>query len=247
MDHEILLTVLSVCVLTASVFSGCSKNKQADTETKNADRNNSSATNQITTPQNASDNNSGAGDIKNLKYELGKLPSGVKYDGKVVAGATWEDDNGQNVFIITETEIKRQDADNRMKELFGYQYIVNGENAKQLWKIYDFIKDCPVDVTLSYMPKSISVTDLDKNGIAETTFIYRMACKGDVSEDDMKLIMHEGENKYAIRGTMKLEMEGKTYGGKTNIDPSFDNAPKEFLEYAKGVWSKFQTEKMGNY
>lgn len=240
-------TVLPACVLALLIITGCSKeNKQTDTETKKDARQNTTETNTITTPQNASDKNSPAGEIKNLSYELTKLPAGVKYEGKVVAGAKWEDDNGQNIFLVTETEIKNQDTDNRMKELFGYQYIVNGDNANGLWKINDFIKDCPVDVTLSYMPKSISVTDLDKNGIAETTFLYRMSCKGDVSEDDMKLIMHEGENKYAIRGTMKLEMEGKAYGGTTNIDPSFDKAPKEFLEYAKELWSKFRTEKLGN-
>jgi len=73
-----------------------------------------------------------------------------------------------------------------------------------------------------------------------------MSCKGDVSEDDMKLMMHEGETKYAIRGSMKLKMGGETYGGKMNVDASFDKAPKEFLDYAKEQWNKFQTEKIGN-
>jgi len=239
---KLKLNIPAVFFFALVIFIGCSKNKQTDNESKKNESHGNHTSN-ITTPQNASDNSSQTDGIRNLSYEPGRLPDGVKYDGKVVASAKWEDDNGQNYLLISETEIKNQDKDSRMKELFAYQYIVNGENAKQMWKIYDFIKECPVDVTLSYMPKSISVTDLDNNGIAETTFIYRMSCKGDVSEDDMKLIMHEGETKYAIRGTMKLILEGQTYGGTTNIDPSFNTAPKEFLDYAKGMWSKFQTEK----
>jgi hypothetical protein len=116
-----------------------------------------------------------------------------------------------------------------------------------LWKTNDFVKECPVDVTLEYMPKSISITDLNKNGIAESIFIYRMSCKGDVSADDMKLLMHEGDTKYAIRGTMNLFINGEeSEKGSMTVDASFDKAPKEFLEFAKAEWKKFQTEKVGN-
>ena len=97
------------------------------------------------------------------------------------------------------------------------------------------------------MPKSISITDLDKNGIAESIFIYRMSCKGDVSADDMKLLMHEGETKYALRGTMNLFVNGEnTQKGEMKVDDSFDKAPKVFLDYAKIQWTKYQTEKVGN-
>lgn len=232
------------------IISSCKKdNKTSDTEKKSDQTSQNQSTEQKqqqnttnTNPQNAG----GDIEIKGLTYDIGSVPKDIKYSGKIVASAKWTDKNGDNYIIVTETEMKNQDADNRAKELFGYHYTVNGDNTKQLWKINDFIKDCPVDVTLEYMPKSLSVTDVDKNGVAETTFLYRMSCKGDVSEDDMKLMMHEGETKYAIRGSMKLKMGGETYGGKMNVDASFDKAPKEFLDYAKEQWNKFQTEKIGN-
>lgn len=232
------------------IFTACNKNnKTADSEKKTGG-DNSQTTQQNTqnTPQTTTSNSQNADGesdgITDLTYDDVRLPSGIKYDGKVVASAKWNDSNGENYLIVTEGAEKNQSDDNRMKEMFGYQYVVTEGNAKQLWKINDFIKDCPVDITLEYMPKSISVTDLDKNGIAETTFLYRMSCKGDVSEDDMKLMMHEGESKYAIRGSMKLKMAGETYGGKMSVDASFDKAPKEFLDYAKEQWNKYQTEKL---
>lgn len=244
------MKILLALFVSLALFSGCGKNnkisesekKTEDKKTENTEQTKQPEGTNNTDPQNAGDNGS---DFTGLTYDV-KLPSGIKYDGKVVASAKWTDKNGENYIIVTEGEEKSQNNDERMKEMFGYQFTVKGDDVKQLWKINDFIKDCPVDITLEYMPKSLSVTDLDKNGIAETTFLYRMSCKGDVSEDDMKLMMHEGDTKLAIRGSMKLKMAGETYGGKMSVDKSFDDAPKEFLNYAKEQWNKFQTESIGN-
>jgi len=56
--------------------------------------------------------------------------------------------------------------------------------------------------------------------------------------------MHEGKDKYAIRGTRLIVVQGaKPYGGEIKVDPSFDNAPAGFLDYAKKQWKKFEKEK----
>ncbi len=173
--------------------------------------------------------------------EVSKLPDNVKYEGKIVAGCKWEDKNGANVILVTEMPEKtttKSGDEFKSKTLYGYHFIIGNEN-KQLWKIQDFVNDCQLDMNLSYIAKSLSLTDLDNNGIAETTFLYQMSCKGDVSPDDMKLMMHEGDKKYALRGSMKLKMEGETYGGEMTVDASFKSAPKEFLEYAKKQWNRF--------
>jgi hypothetical protein len=197
-------------------------------------------------PDNTANAQTSGNGLRNISYEPGRLPASVKYGGRVVAGATWEDNNGRNLLIITETEEVKQKEDFRMKELFAYQFIVNGEETRLLWRLNDLVKDCPVDITLNFIPKSLTITDLDNNGIAENTLIYKMSCKGDVSPDDMKLIMHEAETKYAIRGMMLLETPEGKFGNDMKVDPSFDKAPKEFLPYAKDEWEKFKTEKLGN-
>lgn len=237
---KILLTLL----ITTAIFTSCGKKDDVKTtDTPKKDSNTQTKTETTTKTDTLGKNNS-AGGIKNISYEPGKLPESVKYEGKIVAGARWEDKNGQNVLIICETEISSK-GDERTKELFAYQYIINGEDSKMLWKVNDFVKDCPLDLSLSLIPGSVTVSDINKDGIAENTFLYRMSCKGDVSPDDMKLIMHEGENKYAIRGERILLMDGKKYGGTMNTDPSFNKAPSGFFAHAREQWKKFETEKAG--
>ena len=130
------------------------------------------------------------------------------------------------------------------KEFFGYQFLVKGDTAELLWKIQDIVKECDADLTLDYIANSLSVTDINKNGIGESTFLYTLGCRSDVSPLGYKLLMHEGKDKYAIRGTRLIVMKGaKPYGGEIKVDPSFDNAPVGFLDYAKKQWKKFEKEK----
>ncbi|MCX7877980.1 MAG: hypothetical protein N2510_04975, partial [Ignavibacteria bacterium] len=86
---------------------------------------------------------------------------------------------------------------------------------------------------------SLGITDVDNNGTGESTFLYRISCRGDVSPEGLKLIMHEGKNKYAIRGNMLLEFNGEKLGGEGNPDNAFKNAPEVFLEHAQEMWEKF--------
>jgi len=241
---KILLIILLLIFILA-----CSKEQKTTPDAKKDSVPEKPKAEQITKTalQNAgSDSTKPESSISKIEYGISKLPATLTgYQGKIVAMAKWEDKTGANVVLITETE-EKTNGDERSKELFGYQYIITDKENKLVWKINDFEKDCPLDLKLQYIDKSITITDLDKNGIGESTFLYRMTCTGDVSPDDMKLIMHEGETKYAIRGEMKLTIKGEgTYGGKMNVDPSFDKAPEEFLEFAKRQWNKFREEKAG--
>jgi hypothetical protein len=236
------MKLLFALFVSLAVFTGCGKNKTDDSATKK-DSTTQNTNSNTTTPQNAGDtknpvdtsNSGSSSSLINIEYGVSALPPTLKgYNGSIVAMAKWEDKLGANVLFLTETEEQSKD-DNRSKELFAYHYTITDKENKLVWKINDFIKE------------SISITDLDKNGIAESTFLYKMSCKGDVSSDAMKLMMHEGEAKYAIRGEMNLVMNGESLQkGKMTVDTAFDKAPKEFLDHAKEQWNKFNTEKIGN-
>lgn len=179
--------------------------------------------------------------LSDVKYNLKNIPKSAGYSGKIVASASWNDRNGFNILLVTETKEKdnsnSNDIDARLsKELYGYQYIAGNESSVQVWKIQDYVKDCNAALELFYVKGSLSVTDINNDGVGESTFMYVVDCLGDVSPMGLKLMMHEGKDKYAIRGNTVVGSQG----GDMKIDSSFDSAPSGFLDYAKTQWKKYR-------
>ena len=193
-----------------------------------------------------------------MDFNKKDIPSDVKYDGKIIDGKRWMDKNGENIIILTKTGVKRSnsgrggpnDGELQSAELFGYNYIKKNGEWSLLWKISDNITKCDFDLTLDFINKSLTVTDINNNGIAESTFLYKLSSRSDVSPSELKLMMHEGETKYALRGNMYInipgngEFQGMKEGGDYKVDKAFEDAPSGFLDYAKEQWKKFKTEKL---
>jgi len=129
--------------------------------------------------------------------------------------------------------------DQQSQSIYAYCFRKEAGNWVQKWIVRDGIAACEVDATCQFYPGSLSVTDADNNNAAEVCFLYHLSCKGDVSPDDKKLILYEGQTKYAIRGSAILEMNGQREGGQKNVDPSFQKAPESLLALANARWDKF--------
>lgn len=187
-------------------------------------------------------------DVKFINQE--KLPKGVLFEGKFLDAVKWTDGIGDNIVVRTETGIHvsekytHDDNDGYDAEVFAYHYLVEKDTVKLLWKVYDYISDCPVDIEAEFFKDTFPVTDSDNDDIAEVWLMYKKACHGDVSPCIMKIIMYEDRQKYAIRGENKVfggtDDKGKKYyiGGDYTFDSAFDKGPKEFLDYAKKLWQK---------
>jgi hypothetical protein len=184
--------------------------------------------------------------IKTQEAKLTDLPPNA-YKGKVVKSLSWTDKNGAHILVLTEVapflSQKRKNGDDYYDaELYAYLYIKKGGTYQLSWKVTDFIRQCFFDITTTFQTNALAITDLDGNGTAETWLVYRLACRSDVSPSTMKLIMYEGDRKYAIRGTCKLVMGDESYGGEMNIDSNFKNGLKVFREYAEKKWKEFEKE-----
>lgn len=182
--------------------------------------------------------------IKTTKIEASKLPVGVKYEGKVKTALGWKDNAGEHIVLIAETGIYqnkkfKHENDGSDAELLGYHYIVTPNKAELVWKVYDFIKDCPLDIEASFIKNTFQVTDLNKDGNAEIWLMYKTVCHGDVSPCDMKIIMYEDKQKFAMRGQNRIQFSEKEFmGGEYKFDQAFNAGPKEFREFAKNLWNK---------
>lgn len=189
------------------------------------------------------------------KIDSTQFPSAVKYEGFVKNAVRWKDKFGDNIVITTETgyhinkKFEHETEDGSDAELFAYHFIVSGNEVKQTWRVYDFISDCPVDIVASFVKNSFQVTDLNNNGIAETWLMYKTTCHGDVSPCDMKIIMYEGNQKYAMRGESRVQVglydngEKQFIGGEFKLDENLKKGPKAFKEFALKLWKDNLIEK----
>lgn len=171
------------------------------------------------------------------------IPHGIKYTGHIVNAVRWTDSLGDNIVITTETgpyASKNATEDGYSDAaLYAYHYLAQQDSFKLTWKVYDFTKDCPVDIKADYIKKTFAVTDLNNDGKAEVWLMYKTICHGDVSPSNMKIIMYESNRKYAIRGTNRVKAsETETEGGEYTLDEAFKNAPAIFKLYAENLWKK---------
>ncbi|MFD2938624.1 M949_RS01915 family surface polysaccharide biosynthesis protein [Flavobacterium notoginsengisoli] len=191
------------------------------------------------------------------KIDSTQFPESIKYEGFIKNAVRWKDKLGDNIVVTTETGYHinpkfEHESDGSDAELFAYHFIVSGNKAKQTWKVYDYIADCPVDIVASFVKDTFQVTDLNHNGIAEIWLMYKTICHGDVSPCDMKIIMYEETQKYAMRGENKVQVgvydngEKQFIGGKFKFDENFTNGPKVFKEFARKLWNENLMENWEN-
>ncbi|MBL0737748.1 hypothetical protein JI750_12655 [Flavobacterium sp. GN10] len=179
-----------------------------------------------------------------------QFPKLLKYEGFVKNAVRWKDKLGDNIVITTETGNYRNEKfqhefdEGGDAELFGYHFLVKNGQPVQTWKVYDYIQDCPVDIVASFVKDSFEITDLDNNGIAEIWLMYKTICHGDVSPCEMKIIMYEGKQKFAMRGESKVQVgigdngEKLFEGGTYKLDSAFEKGPKKFKDFALNLWNK---------
>jgi hypothetical protein len=185
----------------------------------------------------------GFGQVRLTNLAKSSIPKSVQYTGNLVKSVRYQDSQGDNIVVTTETgETKSKgmpDEGYRDAALFAFRYALEGNAWKLKWKVTDFIKECPVDLKANFIKNTFAVTDLNKNGQAEIWLMYKTVCHGDVSPSTMKIIMYEGDQKYAVRGTNKVKVsETETAGGNYNFDAAFKNGPEAFRNYAAQLWKK---------
>lgn len=185
------------------------------------------------------------------------VPAAQRLTGKLEEAWRWLDANGENLLVVYTTGpladtpkdgLGNSDAgylksdDGEIIEVGSYQESYVRLQARQyakrqgayveLWRLQDQIEHCPFDLAFTILPKSTAITDLDHDGLTETTLVYTKTCRSDVSPDEMKLIMHEGAAKYALRGYNVVQ---------------FDSVPARLRQPTEpcclGTLSKLQLEK----
>lgn len=204
------------------------------------------------------------------------IPASIEIKGKAADAWRWTDKTGENILIMAYTEpyddkeINEFGEQGQTAELHSALYVKKEDSYTLVWGNDERVKSCPFDITCEFVKDATTVTDLDKNGIAEVTLLSRIACRSDVSPSDMKLLMHEGKAEYTLTGLswIKYSPEDsctitadnanletlagynkpddgsflKTFG-RYGSEKEFSSAPSVFLAYARQQWVKFVKER----
>ncbi len=180
--------------------------------------------------------------VRFTKPDLQSLPGSVVYDGTVVYAISWKDKAGEHLFLATETGVyETQDSvtteQNREGRILA-QHFVTGDTLFRSWTEGDSIVACPVDVELGFLPSAFELTDLDKDGIYELWLMYKSVCHGDVSPADMQLVMHEGDQRFTMIGTTKVEIGDKQFlGGQYDFNNLFLEGNPVFKKHGMDLWN----------
>jgi hypothetical protein len=186
------------------------------------------------------------------KISQENLPKEILFEGKPKEITKLKDLKGEHIILLTETgevpspkKINDNEEEERDFRIFAYDYLLdkNDNKYKLNWKIQDFVSNCEFDLIVGFLNDTFKITDLDKNGIAEVWTMYQMGCVSDVSPIDKKIIMYQGKQKFALRGTSVVNPGDGKIGGEYKLDENMNNAPKEIKAFAIEMWKKNSLQK----
>lgn len=208
-----------------------------------------------------------------LRVSAADIPSTIQLKGTLFEGWKWRDNLGENLLITTvvasydDKEKNDYGEEGQSAELHAVLYSRNDGDYWQVWSLSEKEKACPFDITCEFIKGSISITDLDADGLAETTLLYRLACRSDVSPSVMKLVMYEVEKKYMLKGLSWYGLEGVVFSinadnanleklpgykgtegeyektfGRYETEKDFEGAPASFISFTRKHWVMFVKE-----
>jgi len=165
-----------------------------------------------------------------------------RVDGVIMAAYRTHLDQQQHTLILSNTGTFRVDGhDARSARLYATLFADGDDGARQRWLIEDLVDTCPVDVTAQFRDPATTISDADGDGTPEIWIAYLVTCRSDVSPATLKLIGHEGAQKYALRGHTRMLFPDSTVGGEYEADPALKRAPK-LLEHASKLWMAVRDE-----
>jgi len=180
-----------------------------------------------------------------LLASLGITPTGTLAHARQV-----QDAGGRHVLVLTRTEgPSREMPDPNRKERIDLQATYYDESPtgwKQAWTIKEVV-DCPgLDLAGKFLSKGVTVTDLDRNGVAEVTVPYMTFCGGGVDPGVLKVILRQGETKFALRGETELRLKGMApAGGQYKPDKDLLlPANAVFKQHLEKVWQQVKVVDM---
>jgi hypothetical protein len=172
-----------------------------------------------------------------LAFDTTQMPKVLQWQGDLMDGGHWRDRNGEHWLLISQVFEGELSDKSLSAALFATCYVLR----KGVWESYWAIKEYNQDYFSApqYVHQSLKISDLDKDGLAESFFIYQIEPDGS-APTAVKMMLHVKGQKYALRG----QLAGMDYDrGKVeerHFDPAFKMIDPLFRDYALESWERYQ-------
>ena len=195
--------------------------------------------------------------IQILPFDHKALPKEIRYKGEMVAGARWLDKSGKNLLLLCETGPFKSPIPPNSKKI----PIKSGAKPPNCMDIITSrAKDstcycgnfttrsisAPLTLMRRFCPIPSPSPIWTATASPRVPFYISWGAGATSVRYQLKLIMHEGKAKYALRGETLVPTTDpdKKLGGQKTIDPAFGRAPKSFwtTPCSSGMpsWKKIQ-------
>ncbi len=124
------------------------------------------------------------------------------------------------------------------RKLTAKYYLKDNKGWHRQWSVVDFV-DCPgLDSVADFYLSSVGVSDLNGDGVAEVTIPYHTFCGGGVDSHTVKIILRDGEKKFAVRGESRVSIPGEEpFGGEHIYDKALSMPENgRFKQHLSKVW-----------
>ena len=174
----------------------------------------------------------------------GDVPEAIRARSKdIVDAMQWTDAAGTHVVVLSQTGESEAKDGTRQARLHARHFLKSAAGEWQVrWQVMDKVEGCPLDLLCAFVKNSLALSDLDSDGVAEVSFVYRVDCFGGIDPIAQKLVVVHRDTKYLIRGrTVLFAPDGRRLDPEYFVlDEAFHRAPAALRPFAIQKWRRFQ-------
>jgi len=181
-----------------------------------------------------------------LNFDKSELKKLKDLKGEFKHAIKWKDNNGENLFIFTlensfiQWDMEEEGMGDFVYHINAYHFSLDGKKYQLLKNHQNLTPECsspPFALEADFIYEAFEILDLNKDGIAEISFIYYYNCSSEINPKSYKLVFIDQNKTYSVSGSEYLKQYYPD-SGKRFFGAEFKGATDEIIDFATKKWDK---------